>query len=204
LHAGAQRHPRFRASEDGGDDPEATAFLHGISLFELERRLKVRAAANRARRLRDFCSGLHVLDGVALRGLSVSVDSDAYSSGARVSAILRSVLFTRVLQCATELPDPGRSHRGLARVCLYGQAILASVSTTPLQKSSHCLLCRPSGRQARGAPLIVLAPRVKSSRSLLLPGFELSARPLQRFAALGWIAAMNPDSGDQKVPGGAY
>jgi hypothetical protein len=42
LRAGAQRDPRFRASECGGYDPEATAFLHGISLFELERRLKVR------------------------------------------------------------------------------------------------------------------------------------------------------------------
>jgi hypothetical protein len=42
LRIGARRDPRFRASEDGGYDLEATAFLHGISLFELERRLKVR------------------------------------------------------------------------------------------------------------------------------------------------------------------
>jgi hypothetical protein len=42
LRASAQRDPRIRASEDGGYDPEATAFLHGISLFELQRRLKVR------------------------------------------------------------------------------------------------------------------------------------------------------------------
>ena len=42
LRAGAQRHPRFPASEDGGYDLEATAFLCGISLFELQRRLQVR------------------------------------------------------------------------------------------------------------------------------------------------------------------
>jgi hypothetical protein len=42
LRAGAQRDPRFRANEDGGYDLEATAFSHGMSLFELERRLKVR------------------------------------------------------------------------------------------------------------------------------------------------------------------
>jgi hypothetical protein len=42
LRTSAQRDPRFRASEDGGYDLEATAFFHGISLFELERRLKVR------------------------------------------------------------------------------------------------------------------------------------------------------------------
>jgi hypothetical protein len=41
LRIGARRDPRFRASEDGGYDLEATAFLHGISLLELERRLKV-------------------------------------------------------------------------------------------------------------------------------------------------------------------
>jgi hypothetical protein len=42
LRIGARRDPRLRASEDGGYDLETTAFLHGISLFELERRLKVR------------------------------------------------------------------------------------------------------------------------------------------------------------------
>ena len=42
LRIGPRRDPRFRASEDGGYDFEATAFLHGIPLFELERRLKVR------------------------------------------------------------------------------------------------------------------------------------------------------------------
>src|SRR6516162_1253537 len=42
LRAGAQRHPRFPASEDGGYDLEATAFLCGISLFQLQRRLQLR------------------------------------------------------------------------------------------------------------------------------------------------------------------
>jgi hypothetical protein len=42
FRTGARRDPRFRASEDAGYDLKATAFLHGISLFELERRLKVR------------------------------------------------------------------------------------------------------------------------------------------------------------------
>jgi hypothetical protein len=42
LRAGAQRDPRVRASKDGGYDLEATAFFHGISLFELEAQLKVR------------------------------------------------------------------------------------------------------------------------------------------------------------------
>jgi hypothetical protein len=42
LRAGAQRDPRFPASEDDGSDLKATGFLHGISLFELERQLKVR------------------------------------------------------------------------------------------------------------------------------------------------------------------
>ena len=167
LRAGAQRHPRFRASEDGGDDPEATAFLHGISLFELERRLKVRAAANRAHRLRDFCSGLHLLDGVDLRGVSVSVDRDACHSGARVFAILRSVLSTGVLQCATELSDPSRSQRGLARVPLYGQVILASLRATPLQKCPHqngggeksCHAGRGPPSARKPSPSLSLPPR---------------------------------------------
>ena len=42
LRAGARRDPCLRASEEGGYHLEATAFLHGISLFELEGRLKVR------------------------------------------------------------------------------------------------------------------------------------------------------------------
>jgi hypothetical protein len=42
LRFGPHRDPRFRTSEDGGFDLEATAFLHGISVFELERRLVVR------------------------------------------------------------------------------------------------------------------------------------------------------------------
>jgi hypothetical protein len=42
LRSSSQRDPRFRTSEDGGFDLEATAFLHAISVFELERRLVVR------------------------------------------------------------------------------------------------------------------------------------------------------------------
>jgi hypothetical protein len=42
LRAGSRRDPCLRASEQCGHDLEATAFLHGISLFELERRLRVR------------------------------------------------------------------------------------------------------------------------------------------------------------------
>jgi hypothetical protein len=42
LRLGSWRDPRFRTSEDGGFDVEATAFLHGISVFELQRRLAVR------------------------------------------------------------------------------------------------------------------------------------------------------------------
>ena len=42
LRFGSRRDPRFRTSEDGGFDLEATAFLHSISVFELERRLVVR------------------------------------------------------------------------------------------------------------------------------------------------------------------
>jgi len=42
LRFGSRRDPRFRTSEDGGFDVEATAFLHGISVFELQRRLAVR------------------------------------------------------------------------------------------------------------------------------------------------------------------
>src|SRR6516162_11119861 len=42
LRSGARRHPRFPASEDGGYDLEATAFLCGISLFQLQRRLQLR------------------------------------------------------------------------------------------------------------------------------------------------------------------
>jgi hypothetical protein len=42
LRFGSHRDPRFRTSEDGGFDVEATAFLHGISVFELQRRLAVR------------------------------------------------------------------------------------------------------------------------------------------------------------------
>jgi hypothetical protein len=42
LRTGAQCYPRFQASEDGSYDIEATAFLHGISVLELERRLKGR------------------------------------------------------------------------------------------------------------------------------------------------------------------
>src|SRR5712692_11639854 len=42
LRSGSRRDPRFRTSEAGGFDLEATAFLHGISVFELESRLRVR------------------------------------------------------------------------------------------------------------------------------------------------------------------
>lgn len=42
LRSGTQRDSRFRTSEDGGFDLEATAFLQGISVFQLERRLRVR------------------------------------------------------------------------------------------------------------------------------------------------------------------
>src|SRR5713226_1766583 len=42
LRSGSQRDRRIRTSEDRGFDLEATAFLHGISVFELERRLRVR------------------------------------------------------------------------------------------------------------------------------------------------------------------
>ena len=42
LRFGSRPDPRFRTSEDGGFDVEATAFLHGISVFELQRRLAVR------------------------------------------------------------------------------------------------------------------------------------------------------------------
>jgi hypothetical protein len=42
LRSGARRDAGFRTSEDGGFDLEATAFLHGRSVFELERRLRVR------------------------------------------------------------------------------------------------------------------------------------------------------------------
>src|SRR5438270_11574351 len=42
LRTGAQCDPRFQASEDGSYDLEAMAFLHGMSLLELERRLKRR------------------------------------------------------------------------------------------------------------------------------------------------------------------
>jgi hypothetical protein len=42
LRSGSQRDPRFRTSEDGGFEVEATAFWHGIPVFELERRLIVR------------------------------------------------------------------------------------------------------------------------------------------------------------------
>jgi hypothetical protein len=75
--------------------------LHGISLFELERRLKMRQRRT-ARIPREFCSGLHLLDVVDMGGFVVCVDSDACGFSARVSAVLRSVLFTRVLQCPTE------------------------------------------------------------------------------------------------------
>ncbi len=42
LRFGSQRDPQFRTSEDGGFDVEATAFLHGISVSELQRRLVLR------------------------------------------------------------------------------------------------------------------------------------------------------------------
>jgi len=42
LRSGPQRDPRFRTSEDRGFDLQATAFLQGISVFELERRLRGR------------------------------------------------------------------------------------------------------------------------------------------------------------------
>ena len=42
VRSGSRRDRRFRTSVDGGFDLDSTAFLHGISLFELERRLKVR------------------------------------------------------------------------------------------------------------------------------------------------------------------
>jgi hypothetical protein len=42
LRSGARRDARFMTSEDGVFDLAATAFLHGISVFELERRLRVR------------------------------------------------------------------------------------------------------------------------------------------------------------------
>ena len=42
LRFASQSDPRFRTSEDGCFDVEATAFLHGISVFELQRRLALR------------------------------------------------------------------------------------------------------------------------------------------------------------------
>ena len=42
LRFGSRRDPQFRTSEDGGFDVGATSFLHGISVFELQRRLVVR------------------------------------------------------------------------------------------------------------------------------------------------------------------
>jgi len=42
LRSGSRRDPRFKSREDGGFDIEATAFLRGISVFELERRLRLR------------------------------------------------------------------------------------------------------------------------------------------------------------------
>jgi len=42
LNNGSPRDPRFRTSEDREFDLEATAFLHGISVFDLRERLAVR------------------------------------------------------------------------------------------------------------------------------------------------------------------
>ncbi len=42
VRAGSQRDRRFRTSGDGGFDLDSTAFSYGISVSELERRLKVR------------------------------------------------------------------------------------------------------------------------------------------------------------------
>ena len=42
LRPASQRDRRSRTSEDGGFDPQATAFLQGISVFELERRVNMR------------------------------------------------------------------------------------------------------------------------------------------------------------------
>jgi hypothetical protein len=42
VRSGSRRDRRFRTSGDGGFDLDSTAFLYGISVPELERRLKVR------------------------------------------------------------------------------------------------------------------------------------------------------------------
>ena len=42
VRSGSRRDRRFRTSVDGGFDLDSTAFLYGISVPELERRLKVR------------------------------------------------------------------------------------------------------------------------------------------------------------------
>jgi hypothetical protein len=42
LGSGSRRDPRFRTSEDRSFDLEATAFLHGMSVFELQQRLALR------------------------------------------------------------------------------------------------------------------------------------------------------------------
>ena len=54
VRSGSRRDRQFRTSEDGGFDLGSTAFLYGISVFELETAPESAASANRPYRLCDI------------------------------------------------------------------------------------------------------------------------------------------------------
>ena len=70
LRFGSHRDPRFRTSEDGGFDLEATAFLHGISVFELKRRLVARRRQTARIAYATFALGCIFLTGWVCEALS--------------------------------------------------------------------------------------------------------------------------------------
>jgi hypothetical protein len=124
LRSGPQRDPRFRTSEDRGFDLQATAFLQGISVFELERRLRGRRRQTARIAYATFALGCIFLMAWVCEALS-SMDSRACHYGAGIFAVLRSFLFARILQCAAKLPDADRPRRELARVSGDERAVLA-------------------------------------------------------------------------------
>src|SRR6266446_928992 len=90
--------------------------------------ITIRGRTDRAYRLCGFCLGLHLFDGLGVRGLVAALDRGAYRSGVGVLVVLRSLLAARVLQCAAELPDSDWSRRELARVSGDARAVLSAVN----------------------------------------------------------------------------
>ena len=118
---------RVFVDEDRTLDLRATAFSQGITEDALVRRLEERRRQTARIAYGTFALACLFLIGWVHAALDTPLSTVPHYAGGRFPAVLRAVLFDRVLQCADQLPDPVGPSRHLARISPHRSRVLAAV-----------------------------------------------------------------------------